>query len=116
MDGRSAANLITHEINKAVEETKHITINANLSTSALQSISAFSQALAESEKAVLEAHAEKQKSLLQKHHYEFCNMLDKKQGVWLSPTMCKGEYYHPNKSFIICLITSTFTDEKSDLS
>lgn len=89
MDGRSAALLITQEINKAVEETKHITINANLSTTALQSISAFGQAFAESEKAVLEAHAEKQKSLLQKHHYEFCNMLDKKQGVWLSPTICK---------------------------
>lgn len=89
VDGRAAANTIKDSIYQAIEETKHITIKANLCPEALQSISAFSQALAESEKAVLEAHAEKQKSLLQKHHYKFCNMLDKKQGVWLSPTMCK---------------------------
>lgn len=89
IDGRAAANTIRDSIYQAIEETKHITVKANLCSEALQSISAFSQALAESEKAVLEAHGEKQKSLLQKYHYEFCHILDEKQGVWLSHTMCK---------------------------
>lgn len=89
IDGRAAANTIKDSIYQAIEQTKHLTVKANLSPEALQSISAFSQALAESEKAVLEAHGEKQKSLLQKYHFEFCHMLDKNQGVWLSPTMCK---------------------------
>lgn len=60
-DGRAAANTIRDSIHQAVEETKHITIQANLSSEVLQSISAFSQALAESAKAVLEAHGEKAK-------------------------------------------------------
>lgn len=88
-NGRAVANAIKESIFQAIEQTKHITVKAALSSEALQSISAFSQALAESEKAVLEAHGEKQKSLFQKYHYEFCHMLDKNQGVWLSPTMCK---------------------------
>ena len=89
IDGRTAANTITDSINQAIEDTKHITVKANLCSEALKSISDFSQALAESEKAVLQAHGEKQKSLFQKYHYEFCHMLDENQGVWLSPSMCK---------------------------
>lgn len=89
IDGRAAANTIRTSIYQAVEETKHITVKATLSSEALQSISVFSQALADSEKAILEAHGEKHKSLLQKYHYDFCRMLNEKQGVWLSPTMCK---------------------------
>lgn len=89
IDGRTTANTITDSINQAIEDTKHITEKANLCSEALKSISDFSQALAESEKAVLQAHGEKQKSLFQKYHYEFCHMLDENQGVWLSPSMCK---------------------------